>query len=361
MMVQLKTPLYEEHVKLGATISNFAGWSMPIVYESTIKEHLSVRKSAGVFDVSHMARILVKGPDSANLLQKLVAKNIEKAKEGRMLGPTAFLNEKGGFIDDIMVYKLSEKEFLIVGNAVNREKDVNWIKRFVEGLEVEIVDLTFEIAMIALQGPDSSKIMKKLSSSNIEDLDFLHFKKDAEVAGVKSFLVSRSGWTGEDGYEIMVPSNYASKVWSALIEAGATPCGLAARDSLRIEMGYCLYGEDIDENITPLEARYWVFTFNKPPYIGYKALLKKYEEGVDKIRVGIKLKERTVPRRGHKVYMGETCVGEITSGTFSPILNCGIGIAYIDSKHALIGAPVVVDIRGKKRKAKIVDFPFITK
>ncbi|HDI74588.1 MAG: glycine cleavage system aminomethyltransferase GcvT [Thermoprotei archaeon] len=360
-MASLKTPLYEEHVKLGATISDFAGWSMPIVYESTIKEHLSVRKSAGIFDVSHMARILVKGADSAKLLQKLIAKNIEKAKEGRMLGPTAFLNEQGGFIDDIMVYKLSEKEYLIVGNAVNREKDFSWIKRFTEGLEVKVADITFDIAMIALQGPDSSKIMKKLSTSDIMDLDFLHFKKEIEVAGVKSFLVSRSGWTGEDGYEIMIPSDSASKIWSALIKAGATPCGLAARDSLRIEMGYCLYGEDIDENTTPLEARYWVFTFNKPPYIGYDALLKKYEEGVDRIRLGIKLKERVVPRRGCKIYMGEKCIGEITSGTYSPVLNCGIGIAYIDSRHALVGAPVVVDIRGKKRKAKIVDFPFITK
>ncbi len=359
-----RTPLEDLHKKYNAMFGEFAGWNMPLVYESSIKEHLAVRNKAGVFDISHMGRIMVSGSDALALLNKLVARELKKVSENFMSGPTAFLNENAGFKDDVMVYKISDEKLLVVCNAVNRKKVLKWIETWRDtwGLKVSIEDLTHKIAMIALQGPDSARILEALGIKEALGLKLLEF-----MTGIKTseygeiFLLSRSGWTGEDGFEIMAEPGAIYKIFEKIVEQGVAPAGLIARDSLRIEMGFMLYGNEIDENITPIEARYWVFTPEKKDYIGYEALRRKMREGVDKILVGLKLKkgERSIPRHGYKVLVDDVIIGEVTSGTFSPTLNRSIALAYIDSKHAVFGLEVGVDIRGRIRKAKIVDTPFI--
>lgn len=332
---------------------------MPLLYEGAVKEHMAVRSSVGIFDVSHMGRIRLRGVDAYNLLDKLVPKNIKKARDESMVGPTAFLNERGGFKDDVMLYRVSEDQWLIVCNAINREKILNWIKENSKGYNVEVEDLTLSIGMLALQGPKSGEIIENMGGGELLDLKPLTFKNNVKLEGREAFLVSRSGWTGEDGFEIWGEPRALEYLWKRAVESGATPAGLAARDSLRMEMGYVLYGEDIDEDTNPVEARYWVFSYDKRDYVGFEGVKKALEEGVSRVRVGVLLKERIIPRSGSPVYLQGRKIGKITSGAFSPMLNVGIAQAYVNSSHALIGLRVEVEVRNKLHKAKIVDFPFI--
>lgn len=332
---------------------------MPLLYKSAVKEHLEVRSNVGIFDVSHMGRIRVSGVDAYDLLDKLIPKKLEKARDGEMVGPTAFLNEKGCFKDDVMLYKLSTEEWLIVCNAVNREKILDWLRKNSKDYNVEIEDLTFKIVMLALQGPKSKNVIEALGGGEALELKPLTFKESLEIGGKKFFLISRSGWTGEDGFEVWGEPREAEYFWRRAVEEGASPSGLAARDSLRMEMGYALYGEDIDENVNPVEARYWVFSYDKKGYVGFEGVKKALEEGASKVRVGILLKERVIARRGSPVYLGAKKIGEVTSGVYSPTLKAGIAQAYVKSSHALIGLRVQVEVRNRLHKAKIVDFPFL--
>ena len=357
------TPLIDEHKKLGATIGLFAGWKTAIFFKSAIKEHIAVRKNIGIFDLSHMSRIMVSGKDSLKLLNFLVAKDISKLKDKTMSGPTAFLNDKAGFRDDVMIYRIDEEHYLLVGNAINWKKDLNILLTNKRDLNVKIKDLTLSTAMLAIQGPISLKIMEKVVDDiSLEDLKFMTFKKNVKIKGIGNVLIlSRSGWTGENGYEIIGKNRRIIEIYHALVKNGVEPCGLATRDSLRIEMGFCLYEHEIDENINPIEARYVVFDLDKKDqFIGKDRLLDIYNKGVQKVRVGIRMKKHTpIPRKGAKIYAGENIIGEITSGTYSPILGRAIAQGYIDSKHALFGLKFNIEVRKKMFKGKIVDFPFI--
>ena len=334
-------------------------------FGNPIDEHLYTRKYCTVFDLSHMGRILVSGEDSSRLLNRLIAKDLTKAREGFMFGPTAFLNERAGFVDDVMLYYMEPNKWLIVCNAINIGKVIDWIQRKASELNaknVSIDDLTSSLAMIAVQGPESQRILSKALGLDLKAITHLQFWRNISVNGKTLYLISRSGWTGEDGFELIGEPELLARIFERLISLGAKPAGLIARDSLRIEMGYCLYGNEIDENITPIEARYWVFDLSKSEdYVGKHAIVKKLEEGVERIRFGIRMKKgiRLIPRKGYKVYVLERVVGYVTSGTFSPILNRCIAQAYIESRYAIPGLEVHIEIRGKLYPGKIVDFPFI--
>jgi aminomethyltransferase len=312
-----------------------------------------------------MGRIKITGGEDALLfLQKLVPKDLSKIAPGAMSGPTAFLNERAGFKDDVMLYN-NGNEWYIVCNAINREKILDWLQNWKTkwGSSVGIEDITFDIVMFALQGPHSAELMKKLGLEKALELKMMQLYKDLESAHGKIFLVSRSGWTGEDGFEIWAKPEVGAKIFKALVENGATPAGLAARDTLRLEMGFVLYGHDIDENITPVEARYWVWTPGKTGYIGYEALKETLKHGVDRIRVGVKMKKKVkaIPREGDLITVEGEIVGKITSGNYSPTLKRGIGMGYVDAKHALIGLEIEANIRGRGYPGKLVDFPLVKK
>ncbi|MEM0096227.1 MAG: glycine cleavage system aminomethyltransferase GcvT [Candidatus Bathyarchaeia archaeon] len=361
-----RTQLYEVHVKT-AKMTTFAGFEMPLWYRGITEEHLAVRNSVGVFDVSHMGRVIIMGDDAERFLNYVVTNDVSALTPNSALY-TVMCKENGGIVDDCVVSRLVKNKFLLVPNATNREKDYNWLVQHAKGYNVKIEDISNRSAMLAVQGPNAEKTLQKICSEDLSKVE--RFKcVSAKLAGVDVFL-SRTGYTGEDGFEVYVwdaslekPDN-AIKVWNAILDAGKTfgiePCGLGARDTLRLEAGLCLYGNDIDENTTPLEARLgFVVKFQKDNFIGKNALLKQKEEGIKRRRVGLQMMEQGIPRQGFKVYndKGEN-IGQITSGTFSPLLKCGIAMAYVQTQQAQEGNIVNVDIRGKKVKAKIVPFPF---
>jgi len=361
-----RTPLYEVHSKT-AKMTTFAGFEMPLWYKGITEEHLAVRNSVGVFDVSHMGRVIITGRDAERFLNYVVTNDVSTLTSNSALY-TVMCNENGGIVDDCVVSRIAQDKFLIVPNATNREKDYNWLVQHAKGFDVKIEDFSDKSAMLAVQGPNAEKTLQKICSENLSKVE--RFKcTTAKLAGVDVFL-SRTGYTGEDGFEVYVwdasiekPDN-AVKVWNAILEAGKTfgiePCGLGARDTLRLEAGLCLYGNDIDENTTPLEARLgFVVKFQKDNFIGKNALLKQKDEGVKRRRVGLLMIEHGIPRQGFKIYddVGEK-IGQVTSGTFSPLLKCGIAMAYIQTQKAQEGNTVNVEIRNRKAKAKIVPFPF---
>ncbi|MEM2366749.1 MAG: glycine cleavage system aminomethyltransferase GcvT [Candidatus Bathyarchaeia archaeon] len=361
-----KTQLYEIHKKT-AKMMEFAGFEMPLWYKGITEEHLAVRNSVGIFDVSHMGRVIITGKDAASFLNYVITNDVTALTPNSALY-SVMCNENGGIIDDFVVSRLEEEKFLLVPNATNREKDFNWLVKKAEGFNVKIEDVSDKAAMFAVQGPNAEKTLQKICTADLSKIE--RFKcAPAKLAEVDVFL-SRTGYTGEDGFEVYVwnaplnkPDN-AIKVWNAILEAGKPygiePCGLGARDTLRLEAGLCLYGNDIDENTTPLEARLgFVVKFQKDSFIGKNALLKQKEEGVKRRRVGLQMIEQGIPRQGFKVYNEKSeNIGQTTSGTFSPLLKCGIAMAYIQTQHAQEGNVVNIEIRGKMAKAKIVSFPF---
>lgn len=361
-----RIPLYELHKSFGASFGVFAGWEAPINYASVLEEHMAVRSRVGVFDLSHMGRLVVEGSDAFKLLDKLVPRVIE-AEKGLMIGPTAFLNEHAGIKDDVMLYNLGDK-WLIVTNAVNTSKIREWLEQNIERfkLSVKVLDKTLEWVLIAVQGPKAIKAIESLGApKEVLDLQPLSFLENVllEKAGARALIVSRSGWTGEDGFEIIAETSDGEKILRLLHDEGFTFCGLAARDSLRMEMGFLLYEHEIDENTTPVEARYWlVFTPGpKIDCIGCRALIEKLKKGVERVRVGLKLskKARIIPRKGDRVFIEDIEIGVITSGAYSPVLGRSIAQAYVDVRHALLGMKVEVERKGKRYSAKIVEPPFV--
>ncbi|MEM3565886.1 MAG: glycine cleavage system aminomethyltransferase GcvT [Candidatus Bathyarchaeia archaeon] len=361
-----KTQLYEIHKKT-AKMTEFAEFEMPLWYKGITEEHLSVRNSVGVFDVSHMGRVIITGKDAVSFLNYVITNDVTALTPNSALY-SVMCNENGGIIDDFVVSRIEEEKFLLVPNATNREKDFNWLIKNAEGFNVKIEDVSDKAAMFAVQGPNAEKTLQKICTADLSKIE--RFKcTTAKLAGADVFL-SRTGYTGEDGFEVYVwnapldkPEN-AVKVWNAILEAGKPfgiePCGLGARDTLRLEAGLCLYGNDINENTTPLEARLgFVVKFQKDNFIGKNALLKQKEEGVKQRRVGLQMIGQGIPRRGFKIYneKGEN-IGQVTSGTFSPLLKCGIAMAYIQTQQAQEGSIVNIEIRGKIAEAKIVPFPF---
>ncbi|MGC9071347.1 MAG: glycine cleavage system aminomethyltransferase GcvT [Acidilobus sp.] len=364
-------PLYDLHKELGATFGEFAGWSVPMAYTSTIEEHMAVRQSVGIFDISHMGRLRLTGPDAAKLLDYAFTKVISSTKEGFMSGPTLALNEHARVIDDEMWYRLPGGGWLAVPNAAARERIKDHLQRLasMKGFRVDIEDLTDKYSMLAVQGPKSVEVMKALGVAWAVELKPLEFRLDTTVAGAKALLVSRSGWTGEDGFEVWAEHGDAERIVRAALSAGVKPVGIAARDTLRIEMGFVLggneYGEDPVRFPCALSLRYGMgaIDWSKKGFYGEDALRACRREGLRWIRVGVETKKafaRFVPRTGYRVLVDDVEVGWVTSGTFSPVLGRGIGQAYVDVRYAILGEPVsVVDERDRSGEGKLVDFPFI--
>lgn len=356
-----RTKFYNIHKNLGAKIVEFAGFEMPIQYSSIIAEHNSVRNSVGVFDVSHMGEVFVKGEKAVDFVQYITVNDASKLFPGRVQY-SAMCYEDGGIVDDLLVYRVSKDEFMFVINASNIDKDFEWMQKN-NKFDVELKNQSDEYSLLAIQGPNSLKTLQKLTDEKI-DLEYYHFKKMNLIGS--EVIVSRTGYTGEIGYEIYFTGDekVAEDFWNKLFEAGKEfnikPIGLAARDSLRLEMGYCLYGNDIDQNTNPLEAGLgWITKLSKTEFIGQKALLTVKEQGTNKKLVALTSDEKIFPRHGYDITYNHNKVGTITSGTLSPVLDKPIAMGYVEKQYSEIGSEVDFMIRGKEVPAKIVKLPFV--
>jgi len=360
-----RTQLYEVHKKT-AKLTEFAGFEMPLYYKGIIPEHMAVREGAGIFDISHMGRVLVIGADAERFLNHVITNDASKLVPNSALY-SVMCTENGGIIDDFVVYRLETERFMVVFNAGNREKDYNWLMKNAQGFSVKMENVSDEVAMLAVQGPSASKTLQSISSEDLSKIERFKCGR-ARLSGVDVFL-ARTGYTGEDGFEVFVwnasltkPDN-AVEVWNSVLEAGKPrgmePCGLGARDTLRLEAGLCLYGNDIDETTTPLEAGLgFVVKLQKEDFIGKAALQKQKEEGTKRKRVGMVLQEQGIPRPGFEIYNDKNeNVGRVTSGTFSPLLKKGVGMGYVETSQAQEGNTVNVKIRDRVTKAKIAAFP----
>ncbi len=327
-----RTPLYEEHLKLGGRIIEFAGYEMPVYYPSGImEEHRRVRTKVGIFDLTHMGEIIVKGKNSLNFVNKIITNDLNSINTGQALY-TAMCYENGGIIDDLLVYRFDDHLLLVV-NAINIEKDFNWLlKNKID--DVEIINRSYEISLIAVQGPLAEKLLSKTTDIDLSSIDYYHFTTGK--VNEKPAIISRTGYTGEDGFEIYIENKYAVDVWRALYNSGkefdCLPVGLGARDTLRLEARYLLYGNDMDESTTPVEAGLlWVVKFDKDDFSGKYSILKRKEEGPEKRLIGFKINQRCVPRHNNPLIKSANQIGYVTSGMYSPILNYAIGLAYIDT------------------------------
>ncbi len=357
-----KTPLIDLHKEIGASIGDFAGWKMPIDYGNMLDEALTTRKNVSFFDISHLSRFLVSGEDIFPYLQKLLARDIKKLEINKMSGPTAFLNNNAGFKDDVMLYRISNNASLIVGNAINHDKILDWLHTHSSDFKIKINDITFNTVMLAIQGPKSKDIMHRKIGEHITKLAPLSFISEIKTVYGLAKLISYSGWTGEPGYEIITDIDIGEKIiYDLYNNEKIIPAGLGARDILRIEMGYCLYGNEIDENINPIEAKYWVFSWKKKEnFIGKDKLFEIIKNGVDKIRNGILIKKGSpLPRTGMKIYVQDKEIGVITSGTYSPWLKAPIALGYIFSRYSITGLKVKVQTEKREIEGKIVEPPFI--
>jgi aminomethyltransferase len=358
----VKTHLYDEHVKLKAKIVDFHGWDMPIQYSNIIEEHTAVRQKVGLFDLSHMGRIWVRGKDRKSWLDRLLTIDIPKMAPGRCRY-TFLLTEKGTVIDDLLVYEDADRDasFLVV-NASNREKNLEWMKKQVASAKVKIEDTTLATSLIAVQGPKSVEAVKLALDIDPSPLKYYTFGRFA-VLGAQDCVVSRTGYTGEDGFEIFVPNESASKTWNAFLEAakkpGLKPVGLGARDTLRTEAGMPLYGQEIDDATTPLDAGLdFAVALDKADFIGKPALASQKSSGFKKKLTGFKMAGRRISRHGMDVYAGGAKTGVVTSGTFSPSLDASIGMAHVQPAHAAPGTAIEIDVRGKREPATTVALPF---
>jgi len=359
-----KTHLYKYHVEHGNVI-DFGGFAMPVWYEGIKVEHAAVRNACGIFDTCHMGRTWATGPDVIRFLNYIVTNDVTTLEKNGGLY-TVMCRPTGGIIDDLILYKISDEKFWVVYNASNREKDFKWLKKNSKDFDVKLKDVSDEVAMIAVQGPKAQEVLQKITEQDLEKVERFNIS-DLTVSGYE-MMAARTGYTGEDGFELYIPDTTpenpekALKVWNDLIEAGAVPCGLGARDSLRLEAGLWLYGNDMDESINPLEARLgWTVKLDKEGYfIGQRAIQKKKDEGISKILVGIKMEERGIPRHGYPVLnMEEEEIGLVTSGGLSPTLGYGIAMAYVPPEYRKRGTELNIQIRGKPVKGKVVKYrPF---
>ncbi|MCC3356765.1 glycine cleavage system aminomethyltransferase GcvT [Bacillus sp. REN16] len=361
-MTELKrTPLFDEYQKHGAKTIDFGGWDLPVQFSSIKEEHEAVRTKAGLFDVSHMGEIDVKGKDSLAYLQKVMTNDVSTLKDGATQY-TAMCYENGGTIDDLLIYKKSDEHYLLVVNASNTEKDFEWLKEHVFG-DVEVVNISNEMGQIALQGPLAEAVLQKLTNTNLSEIKFFKFQDDVVIAGKKT-LVSRTGYTGEDGFEVYCRAWDTATLWNAILEAGepegVLPCGLGARDTLRFEANLALYGQELSKDITPIEAGigFAVKPNKEADFIGKAVLKEQKEEGAPRKIVGIEMIDKGIPRHGYEVYIGDEQVGEVTTGTQSPTLQKNIGLVLIKSNHAELGTEVEVQVRKKRLKAIVVATPF---
>ncbi|HEX6916244.1 MAG TPA: glycine cleavage system aminomethyltransferase GcvT, partial [Chitinophagaceae bacterium] len=358
------TPFTQKHIELGAKMAEFAGYNMPISYSGINDEHATVRKNAGVFDVSHMGEFMLKGEQALDLIQRVTTNDASKLKQGDAQY-SSFTNDNGGIVDDLIVYCIEpNKVYMLVVNASNIEKDWNWVSKH-NSNGVEMHNISDKTCLLAIQGPNATRILQPLTSLDILNLKYYTFVKGT-FAGVENVLISATGYTGSGGVEIYFEdeNDNAGKIWNAIFEAGKAqgikPIGLAARDTLRLEMGYCLYGNDIDDTTTPLEAGLgWITKLSKTtPFTAKDILEKQKAEGVKRKLVGFEMIERGIPRHDYiiKDASGNT-IGKVTSGTQSPSLNKAIGLGYVTIENAALDTEIFIDIRNNPVKAKVVKFP----
>ncbi len=358
--VSKRTPLYDVHGQLNARIVPFGGWDMPVSYSGIIEEHLRVRHRAGLFDVSHMGEVEIHGPQAEAAVQYLTLNDVSGLQDFQ-LQYSAMCNESGGLIDDITICRLAADRFLLIINAGNIEKDLAWIQQHLPN-GAEATDLSDQKALLALQGPDAETILQRLTDAALPALPYYH-AISSRVADLE-VLISRLGYTGEDGFEIMVDGQHAVALWQAIMEAGrpetVLPVGLGARDTLRLEARYLLYGTDMDESHNPFEVGLsWLTKLDKGPFIGRDALRRAKAEGVTRRLVGFVLKDRGIARAHYRVMDGENPIGTVTSGTMSPSLERAIGTAFVPRTHAKIGSELTIEVRNKTVPAEVVRAPFV--
>ena len=354
------TALSDTHIKLNAKMVPFAGYNMPVQYEGINAEHETVRKAVGVFDVSHMGEFILKGADALDLIQRVVSNDASKLVDGKVQY-ACLPNEQGGIVDDLLVYRIDEKTYMLVVNASNIEKDWNWISKF-NTKNVEMHNISDKTSLLAVQGPLAAKALQSLTAIDLAAMEYYTFQKGV-FAGIPNVVVSATGYTGAGGFEIYCDNEHALQIWDAVFKAGAEfgikPIGLGARDTLRLEMGFCLYGNDINDTTSPIAAGLgWITKFTKE-FTNYKNLLQQKENGVPQKLVGFEMLERGIPRQDYKIVDANgTEIGIVTSGTQSPSLQKAIGMGYVNTAYTKEGSEIFIAIRDQKIKATVVKFPF---
>jgi aminomethyltransferase len=364
------TAFTQFHIDLGAKMAEFAGYNMPIEYSGINDEHMCVREKVGVFDVSHMGEVWVKGPKAFDFVQYITSNDVAALTDGKVQY-SCLPNGKGGIVDDLLVYRVNTETYLLVINAANVEKDWNWFCSHADkfGLTVgkDLYNASDEICQLAVQGPLALKAMQKLTSTSVEDMEYYTFKK-LDIAGIKDAIFSTTGYTGSGGCEIYVANEDGPKLWKAVFEAGKEfgiqPIGLGARDTLRLESGFCLYGHEINDTTSSIEGGLgWITKFTDAKnFIDKDLLLKHKKEGVSRKLVGFEMVDKGIPRQHYEIVDAEGKVmGEVTSGTMSPMLKVGIGMGYVATSHSKLGSEIFISVRGKNLKAKVVKTPFFQK
>lgn len=357
-----RTPLYNKHLSAGARMIEFGGWEMPVQYAGVIEEHRATRRAAGLFDICHMGEIMVAGPDSFDLLQKVMSRDLAPQKTGKMR-LSVMTTPEGGILDDLTIYKFSDERFMVVTNAVTREKDFQWILENKGALgiaNVSVEDISEKTGKLDLQGPAAQPILQRIVKCNLDDIKYYSFL-ETELAGSPA-LISRSGYTGEDGFEIYMDSSLAEKFWDVILDeggpAGLKPVGLGARDTLRLEAGLMLYGNEMDESITPLEVAYsWVPSLEKD-FVGRDALKRQKDAGLAKKLIGFEMVDRGIARHGYKIVEDGNEIGTVTSGSMTPTLNKAVGMGFVPIKYLEPGTDIFIRIRENTVRARVVPLPF---
>ena len=358
------TALEQIHINLGAKMVPFAGYNMPVQYNGLKLEHAAVREAAGMFDVSHMGEFFVTGPDALAFLQKVTTNDVSKLIPGK-IQYSCMPNETGGIVDDLLVYCFSAEHFLLVVNASNLEKDWNHLQGYTKGFDVVLVNDSDKYSLLAVQGPKATSLLQKLTKENLSEIKYYNFII-SEMSGVQDVIISATGYTGSGGFELYVSNDQVEKLWHDVIEAGAEfgliPAGLGARDTLRLEMGMCLYGNDIDDSTSPLEAGLgWITKFTKD-FVSSDTFAQQKEQGVHQKLVGFEMIDRGIPRHGYEIVnLQGSIIGRVTSGTNSPSTGKNIGMGYVPIEFAVVGSECAVVIRNKHIKAIIVKLPFYKK
>jgi aminomethyltransferase len=351
-----RTPLNAVEKELGGKMVDFGGWELPVQYAGIIEEHDAVRRDVGLFDVSHMGEITVRGPQAFDLLQRATCNDVSKLKDGAA-HYTGLLYPTGTFVDDILIYQNAPDDFFLVVNASNTDKDFEWLKKAAEGLDADVQNVSADYAQLAIQGPNAERLLQSLTDLNLAEIKYYKFSK-GNVDGNPA-IVSRTGYTGEDGFEVYLSPEHAPALMRKLVEAGAKPCGLGARDTLRLEAKMALYGNDIDDTTTPIQADLgWIVKLEKGEFAGREVLQREKSDGPARKLVGFEMVDRGIARHGYPVTDGKEEIGVVTSGTHSPTLKKAIGLAYLPLDKAAQGSEFNVLIRGKETRARVIPTPF---
>lgn len=362
-MSEQRTALYDKHVSLGAKMVPFAGFEMPVQYSGVTEEHFAVREKAGIFDVSHMGQFFIEGAGAKDLLQYVGTNDVTALEDGKAQY-TCLPNGNGGIVDDLIVYKMADEKYFVVVNASNIDKDWNHIQKYNEKFGAKMTNASDEMSLLAIQGPKATEILQKLTDVNLSEIPYYNFTVGS-VAGVPEVIISNTGYTGSGGFEIYFKNESAEKLWDEISAAGEAeglvPCGLAARDTLRLEKGFCLYGNDINDTTSPLEAGLgWITKLDKGDFVDSDFLKKQKEEGITRKLVGFEMQEKAIPRHDYPVVDAEgNVIGKVTSGTMSPMKKIGVGLAYVAKPHFKVGSDIFIQIRNKNIPAKVVKVPFV--